>query len=553
MARTVDEIRKLLTYYKDDLYGTLRAEQNQYDKFYHDTFEVPWIKPPMVVSRTGAAAELVDEPVEQISAAKLIAYRPSLKETNIAKESAIKVSKLINEDWIRRLMKGNPNPKKECIKNIFYMGESWLHPVHNQSWVMPPFNRTGLPVLFLTPDPRVIYASPNEDENGIPEDVIVFYERMPWIVQSKYPAWSDPQRKLEDKKTVSWLEYWDSSIRYFEADSEPVLDISPNPYKRVPFIHKVSGFGKGSNEGKPEELVVGKLRRYFDLLRRDASSTSDIDSIIHLYANPSVDIQGDDQHEVPKKFGETYTIGAGKYNVIPPGITVKQGFDSLPSPEVLNWHSGIKAELGLKTPSVLTGAPQGATGRLQDLSYTTAMRKYEEIISGQADMWATGFEMALQMCDEMPRLMPDGISSKDLNQNYVVEIELRAEDPLETARKAVDGDRKQDKGIIDWGTNLVKYQGFSQEEAEEVMDNAVIDKIILNDPITLRLLALQNAKERGMEQEYLALEAQGGMPQQGGIGSQGGPPREGNIQTERGFGEIDMSQERRPARLPPNV
>lgn len=545
----IEDIRELLIYYKDRLYAQTRREQADDIGFYNDTFAVPWIKPPMVVSRTGASAEIVDEPVEQIAAAKLIVSRPTLKPTNIAEQSAIKISGLLNEDWIRRLMKQNPNPKKECIKNIFWRGECWLHPVHNQAWVTSPFNRTGLPVLFLTPDPMIVFASPNEDEDGIPENVIVYYERMPWIVKAKYPAWTDPLNKQGDiEKTVTWLEYWDKDVRYFEADEETVLPLSPNPYKRVPFIHKVSGLGKGSHEGKPEDLIVGRLRRYRDLLRRDAASTSDIDSIIHLYANPSIDFQGDDQHEVPKDFPDSYIIGAGEYNVVPPGITKERGIDALPSPEVLNWHYGIKAELGLKTPSVLTGAPQGETGRATDVPYGIAMRKYEEIAAGQADMWATGLSMALQMCEEIPNLMPDGISKKDINKYYVVEVELRADDPLDTQRKGVDGDRKQQLGIIDWETNLVKYQGFTQEEAEGVMDNAIVDRVIMTDPNIQQLIAMNVARELGMEQELAAMQQAGTQLAKGGIGSQGGPPREGNIQTEQGAEMPDLSQERKPTR-----
>ena len=547
----VDKIHELKDHYVNDFYAQLRSEQKTDLEFYHDIFTVPWIKPPLIVSRTGAGAELIDEPVEQLSAANLIASRPS-KDTNIAKESAIKLSELINESWIRRSMKQNPNPKKECYKNIFLFGESWLHPVHNQAWVTGKIDKTRLPVFFLTPSPLILFASPNEDENGIPEHMIVWYERMPWMVKAKYPAWSDPLGKLNQQDlTVNWLEYWDKDVRYFEADTEAVLPLSPNPYKRVPFIHKVSGFGKSSHEGKPEELIVSRIRRYRDLLKRDAASTSDIDSIIHMFANPPIEIQGDDNHPVPPDFDKNYVFGAGEANVVPPGITVEKGVEKLPGRETLEWNYMIQATLGRKTPSVLQGTPQGETGRLQDIAYTTAMRKYEGIVGGQADAWAAAIGMALQMCDEIPGLMPDGISKKDINKNYVVEIELRADDPLETARKSADGDRKQTQGIIDWETNLVEYQGFTQERAEEVMDNAIVDRVIATDPNIQQLIALNVARELGMEQELSALQQANMQTKQGGVGSQGGAPREGNIQTELGREQVDLSRERKPGRLPP--
>jgi len=553
MPRTIEEIHQLLTYYTSDLYGQTRREQLEDAGFYRDTFPVPWIKPPLIVSRTGAAAELIDEPVEQLTAANLIASRPQLKDTAIAKESAIKISKLINEDWIRRLMRQNPNPKKECIKNIFLRGECWLHPIHNPAWVKKPFDRTRLPVFFLTPDPMIIFASLNEDENGVPENVIVFYERMPWEIEFNYPGWTNPKKAGEKgkKATASWMEFWEGDSRYFEADGQPVLGPSPNPYKFVPFIHKVSGFGKSSHEGKPEELIVSRIRKYRDLLKRNAAITSDLDSSFHLFANPNVDAQGDDNHPVPPDFDKTYSLVAGNMNKIPPGVTVTRGIDLLPKQESLQWSYSIEAALGRKTPSALTGAPQGTTGRATDIPYGIAMRKYEGIVAGQADMWATGLSMALQMGDEMPKLLPDGISHKDIGKSYVVEVELRADDPLATSQKSTEGDAKQMNRIITHRTNLVKYQGFTQEEADEEIDNLYVDEVIMNDPIIRRLVAIQIAKEMGMEQEYAGLEEQMGAMEKGlstapQIGSEGGEPRIRNLQTEQGREMGDLAVRKPP-------
>lgn len=554
MAKTIDEIHQLLTYYTSDLHGDRIKNQKEVAEFYHDIFPVPWIKKPMIVSRTGAASELIDEPVEQISAANLIASRPQLKDTAIAKDSAVKVSELVNQDWIKRLMRQNPNPKKECIKNIFLRGESWIHPIHNPAWVKEPFDRTRLPVFFLTPDPMIIYASLNEDENGIPENVIVFYERMPWQVKFNYPDWKNLEGAGEKgkKSTTSWMEYWDKDIRYFEADGQQVLGISPNPYGFVPFIHKVSGFGKISPEGKPEELIVSRIWKYRDLLKRDAAITSDLDSSFHLFANPNLDAQGDDAHPVPDDFDKTYSLVAGNMNKIPPGVTVTRGVEMLPKQESLQWAYAIQATLGRKTPSALTGAPQGTTGRATDIPYGIAMRKYEGIVAGQADAWATAFGMALQMCDEMPNLMPDGISHKDIGKSYVVEVELRADDPLATSQKSTEGDAKQMNRIITHRTNLVKYQGFTQEEAEDEIDDLYVDEVIMNDPIIRRLVAIQIAREMGMEQEYAGLEEQMGAMEKGlstapQIGSEGGEQRIRNMQTEQGREMTDLAT-RQPQR-----
>ena len=178
------------------------------------------------------------------------------------------------------------------------------------------------------------------------------------------------------------------------------------------------------------------------------------------------------------------------------------------------------------------------------------MDKWQGIIAGDEDQWATAFGMALRMCDEMPKLMPDGITSDDLKKNYSVNIELRADDQIAAGRKAADGDYKQQAGIIDWETNLVRYQGFTQEEAEDIQDNAIIDMVIKTNPMMQQLIAMNAAKELGMEQELAAMmeQAQG---QDGGVGSQGGPPRNRNIKTEQGREMPDLSSEKKPVRRPP--
>ena len=551
MTITVKKIRDLLKDYKT-YYGQTRTNQEEYVTFYDDVFKVPWIEDPKVVSRTGSGAELIDEPVAQLSAANLIAFREALKDTQSAEDAAIRVSGLLN-DWIKRMMRINPNPKKWNLKNKFLFGESWIHPVHNPNWVMKPFDRTGLPVFPLIPDPRTIYASPNEDENGIPENFIVCYDRMPHTIKAKYPAWTNPKNAGSDKitpKTSTWIEYWDKDVRYFEADEEEILPISPNPYGFVPIVHKLLGLGKSSNEGKPEDLIVSIIHKYRDLLKRDASITSDMDSYIHMFCASPVIITPPEGGEIGKGFKRNFVWKAGHIIENPNRLDISPAQSLAPDPSIFAWHDRIQASLGRKIPDVLAGVPQGETGRLQDISYSTAMRKWEGVVAGDENQWATALGMALRMCDTMPKLMPDGISSDDLKKNYVVGIELRADDPLETARKSADGDMKQEKGIIDWETNLVKYQGFTQADAEEVMDNAVIDRVVF-DPVSLRMLALQNAKERGMEEEYLAIEAQMQGETQGGVGSQGGPPRRGNIRTEQGREQVDLSREKKPARLPP--
>ncbi len=552
-----DEIKDLLSYYQVNYYSGLKNQQKIDQSYYDDKFEVPWIKSPLVVSRTGNGAKIIDEPVEQIAAASMMAFRKELKDTQIAKDSAVKIADLVNK-WILRMMKQNPNPKHEWLKNMFLRGESWILPMHNQRWVTTPFDKTELPVKFQIPDPLIIFASPNEDENGIPEHFFIVYERNPYVVKAMYPNWDNPKRKTR-KDTVTWVAYFDADQRYWEADEQPVLqgEIQPNIYGFVPIVHKIAPWGKSSPEGKPEELIQGRLRKARDLLNRDASSTSDIDSIIHLYANSPIIITPQEGKEIEKDFQEKFVWAAGETIENPSGHKIERIVDKLFPAEVLAWHDRIEYALGKEMPTALTGAPVGNTGRLQDMTYSTAMRKFESIVDSYDDAWATSIGMSLKMCDTVPGLIPDEIDKDDLKENYEVKIELRSDDPIESARLSADGDKKYQLGIIDLETNLIKYQGYSQKDAQEIMTNLLVDKVMREDPFILQAMSMDAVEEHGLEDKYNAIKAQAEQMEGKGsnpipkYGSKGGEPRQGNIKTELGMEQADLMATR-PVRSSPN-
>ena len=513
--RSIEEIRDLKNYYLTEFYSVVRREQNLDAEFYNDIFDVPQIKTPTKLSRTGGGRERVDVPVSQISAYKITAHRkPILGRKGVSKEaqdSAIKISRMVNEDWIARMMKRNPSPLREFLLNLFLRGEAWWHPVHNERWVSKPIDRNGSPVLFLVPDPMIIYASPNEDENGIPEHVIVWYERMPWLIKQKYPAWNNPKHAGEKgyKRTVDWLEWWEKDSRYFEADGGPVLSggVQENIYGFPPFVHKLSGFGKESPEGKMEDSVVGILRQHRDLLKRECAITSDVDNAIHMFANRSFDAQPiDDMHNIPDGFAQSYEVGSGMVHELPFGITIKRAEDALPEPALFQYLYTVRADIGRITPTTLTGAPVGETGRLQDITRQIAMDRFADQIKATENSMATVFSMALRMVDKIPKLLPDELSHEDITENYKIDVELKAEDPIQADRLATRGSRLYQVGEIDLMTNLVEYQGYTAERAKEIITNILIDRVTFQNPDVAALMGLIAADEMGMSEEYAFLK-----------------------------------------------
>ena len=236
---------------------------------------------------------MVDAPAEQIVTSNPQVFFEIQKGN---KDISKKLSKVVNQNWIEHLRLQNPNPFKETVKNKGARGESYIKLAHNETWVtnpvskdndgLPVFTRVGLPVLFVVPDPMVIYGSPEEDDcgwipnSGVPNTVVVYYKRQLSELVVKYPSWEDPKGRVgrEGDDLVDWYEVWDKNTKYFEADGE-VLIHTKNPYKFTPFIRKYSGFGRRSPDGELANLIVSDLRFSRDLIMQECITRSNILSI----------------------------------------------------------------------------------------------------------------------------------------------------------------------------------------------------------------------------------------------------------------------------------
>ena len=103
------------------------------------------------------------------------------------------------------------------------------------------------------------------------------------------------------------------------------------------------------------------------------------------------------------------------------------------------------------------------------------------------------------------------------------------------------GGALKDLKVYDIGGEAIKA---AVEKAGITPD--MVDEVIMNDPIIRRLVAIQVAREMGMEDQYLALETQLGQLEEGlssrpKTGSEGGPPRGGDVRTATGREQTDMS------------
>ena len=560
--KTIDEIKKIKDYYKDDLYKSTRNNQKEDLKYINDNFEVPEIREPHRAFRSGLGREVVDAPAEQIVTSNPQAFVDALKDTKGANEGASRLAREINQGWIPILKGQNPNPFKQSVKNPLGRGENYIHPVHSETWRTG--TKYGLPVLFLIPDPMVIYGSPEEDDcgwkpnSGVPNQVVVFYERQPLDVIIRYPSWSNPKKAgLQDKKQqVEWFEYWDKDTRYFEADGEPVLKgengIQSNIYGFTPFVRKRSGFGTTSYEGKLEELIVSDIRFIRDLLRAECIVWSNIISNMTLFAHrPRTIISPGEVNEDQIREQDFGSYSVAIYQNVPTGTEFKWEEVPAPTREMFQHHADIIARIQQRSPFIMAGFPMGSSGRQDVEAYTNAIKRYDTIIENTDTSWGTAFEMAFQIMKTIPRFpLPDGLHKSDLLVPANYSLKLKAKDPIADDRLSVAGRTMVQMGQLSLRSNLVKYQQMTEEEADDEIDQIFAEQYMFQSPDIAELMQVRAAEKSGMFEDIQALRQRRmelekkikQFPLGAQFGSQGGEPRTGNIQSP--FGQEQAEYQR---------
>lgn len=547
----------LKNYYVNTLYSTKVKEQNFDYEFYRDMFDVPQILEPVKLMRSGTARKLVDDPAAHIITSNPQAFRKKYNDSQAEEDRKLRILTMLNDKWLLALRSQNPNKLQSHVKFQLLAGEAWIQTLHNSAWTTSPVNKTGSPVFFRIPDPTLVYASPNEDADGVPDHIFLIYDRDPNEVQFLYPHWANPMKKglmnPQLKEKVHWWEYWDKDTRYFCADDSPVLKSEKNPYGFVPFVHKIAPWG--IDTGKMEDLIVGRLRYSRDTLRRKDALVSSIDYAIHTFANRSFDVQGDDMHSIPADFIEKYIIGTGIMHELPPGLKVTRSEEALPEQSIFQYMRAVDYQLEMENPLPLSGQAAGDSGRLQDMIKSDALIRYAPLIENTEMAFSTAVGQACRMVDTIAGLRPDDIKKGDFNNIYTVDIKLKADDPLENDRKATLGSRMLTQKEIDPIRNLVQFKGYTEEEANKTMVDVMMWTVLLENPEISAFIGFKAAQKSGMADELKAFMQQKQQGQAQGItppaGASEQQQRMGETQTPEGFNMIDQALTQRGTRNPP--
>lgn len=545
---TREKCREWKDHLVDVVYTQTRSEQQKDLEYINDTFLVDEIKEPHKTYRSGIGRKMVDAPAEEIVTANPQAFIRTKKD-----DIAERLSRETNSQ-IRLLQLQNPNIFKESVKNKLAKGESVIQLVHNKRWVVKPINRAGLPVLFLQPDPMITYCDPKEDDSGwlpnvgVPNRVVMFYQRTLLDVITRYPSWSNPKKRdLKKNSFVDWIEYWDKETHFIEIDGETIVH-RPNPYGFVPFVRKFAGFGSKQESGDLSSLIMTDIRFSRDLIHEECVLRSNIASIHNLFAHrPRLITSPDVINE--KDLRENLSFGAYDLNILAPfplGAEIKQDDFEPPTLEMEQHLRDIKMEINQRCPFIMSGWPMGETGRQQQLAAMSAKKRYYTVVENTEQEFAVAMEMAFAICRKIPTLdkLPE-LNKNDLKTIFTCEIRLKAKDPIEEDRLHTLGSRHRQAGEIDLETLHTQYMGMTKDESKTVRAKLYVDMAMMN-PAIQQLMAMQAAKEHGME-EALQMIQQGMLP--GGTSPTGQQRLMGETQTQAG---TEMgTQPNRGARFPP--
>lgn len=556
---TVDDIKTLRVHYCDSLYQQVRHEQEIDQQYIGDTFPVPEIHDPHQIYRSGIGDRIVNAPAEHIITSNPQVFFHPRKDTKTSSESVLRLSRMVNEQWLPLLQKQNPNIFKEFIKDLLGRGEAFVKVIHNNDWDK---NKEGLPVNFVVPDAMVVYASPEESMEGIPEKVILWYSISQYQeLIPKYPFLANMSPGGEKDNMVNWLEYYDATSRYVElADQaltksgEKDFGVQKNIYGFTPFVRKYSGFGRRSPDGELASLIVSDMRRSRDLVREECATRSNIASIEYLFAHKPHTFIGPGLNA--DKIRESTSYGAydiNAFDVDDPSKLKIEKLDIVPSPETYRHLETITAELNQRHPFIMAGFPWGTSGRQQDITQVSAMRRYDSVVESLEHAFATALRMAFKIC-LLPKFKPDGVSEKDLQTEFDIEVKLKAKDPIEEDRKITLGDRLWGggKGSISVQTFHTKYQGMTQDESNREIARMLADQITIYNPDVAAVMGMVAAEESGM-QDWLEKARERRQMMEGQPGMRQELPKT-SMERIRGETETPMGREEaspRGARQPP--
>ena len=194
-------------------------------------------------------------------------------------------------------------------------------------------------------------------------------------------------------------------------------------------------------------------------------------------------------------------------------------------------QSKIQQALGLEVPPVAMGIPStaGASGRQEDIYALHFRKKPERVEKNLERSLAVAFGQALRILDSVPKALPldiittefvDGkdvrkvetLEKEDIGGYYDVGVEFKPDEEMEQARRLMMYRALYDSPSgpkVSWKTLLIKGLGMSEEEADEEIDESLVDTAMRTNPLLANIAVEEAMRELGLEKQLAELKKAG--------------------------------------------
>ncbi len=493
--------------------GTKCEEQIIDQSFYDDTFEMPGIKSPFKVIRTGTGARIVDGIVTHIQLANPQVRREPTSKSNANQDSAAKVARFCDQ-MLKAWRLDITDMVKDCVHRGEGIGQIQYNPDYSHE------TNKGVPLFFTASDPLVTFCDPYD--SVMPDAVTKDFYMQPTAARNIEPDFVPDA----DVKSVHYRSFWDKDTKYISLGD--MIKNTQNPYGFTPFVHCYSGFGKKSADGDPSYLAVGRLRRNRDRLREECSIESQIGSIIEYYAYPLAVISHTD--DVPRGKAEKslkdIVFGPAQTVVVPFGFKHEIYTPQVAAAELFQHLYQIRDALGMDYPPLLSGQASGAqsSGRLEDILAQNITVKYSALIQNVELALSKVLGMGLWMLEKIPGALPvtiyameidekghtirkqDTLTAGDIAGNYEVTVKYNPNEQVEADRRIMLYSNLADKGRISWKSFLMDGMGMGEDEAEDEIAQTLAETAMVTDLQLRQTMVVESLKQIGATKEAAVLE-----------------------------------------------
>ncbi|KKK48533.1 hypothetical protein LCGC14_3144140, partial [marine sediment metagenome] len=222
----------------------------------------------------------------------------------------------------------------------------------------------------------------------------------------------------------------------------------------------------------------------------------------------------------------------------------------------------VRSRLDRELSPLFEGQMIGSSGRQDDMASTNALRRYETVMSNHQTLWSVSISQALKVVDTVPDMLPISVyaedrtggerllkevkvTKEDIKKYYDCTVELKAADTIDQDRNAMMWRQDWQAGYVSQKTSLIKGKNMTEDEALEEIDDVIVDKATIGNPLWVMMMGMQYAQERGIPMEVLMQMAGGQDGQQ--------KPRPQEINTPLGREQTDVALTQRGVRPPPGA